>query len=303
MNRQEILDYYNIKPKSIKHKGMATIITTDNKKYVLKEVNKNQDFFNYLQLRNFNNFPNIYSSSLDKFQLTDYVEDNNIPVDQRLEDLIYLVSILHTKTTFYKNVDDDYVKEIYENTINKLNKIYKYYNDIQDMIELEVYMTPANYLLIRNISNIYLAIRQSRKYIEKWYSIIKNEHRIRCAYIHGNLSSSHLIENGDLYFISWDKSRIDLPIYDLEILYRNSFLDISLDSLLEIYQLKYPLKKEELYLLLSLLLIPDKIDLELAEYSKIKQVTNVVLYIEKILFYLKNNTNKSNYDTPHQYEN
>ena len=113
MNRQEILDYYNIKPKSIKHKGMATIITTDNKKYVLKEVNKNQDFFNYLQLRNFNNFPNIYSSNLDKFQLTDYVEDNNIPVDQRLEDLIYLVSILHTKTTFYKNVDDDYVKEIY----------------------------------------------------------------------------------------------------------------------------------------------------------------------------------------------
>ena len=44
MNRQEILDYYNIKPKSIKHKGMATIITTDNKKYVLKEVEKSRFF-------------------------------------------------------------------------------------------------------------------------------------------------------------------------------------------------------------------------------------------------------------------
>lgn len=299
MTKQELLEYYHIKPKSIKHKGMATIITTNDKKYVIKETKKEQDFFNYLSLRNFNNFPNIYSSNTDKIQLTDYIEDNNVPLVQRLEDLIYLTSILHTKTTFYKNVDDDYIKEIYENIINKLDQLYKYYNDIQDMIELEVYMSPANYLLIRNISSIYLSLRKSREYIEKWYSILKNEHRIRYAYIHGNLDSNHLIEGKDLYFISWDNSRIDLPIYDLEILYRNSFLDISLESLLEIYQLKYPLKEEELYLLLSLLLIPNKIDLKLAEYPKIKQVTNIVMYTDKIISYLENNTNKTDYNTPH----
>lgn len=300
MNKQELLDYYNIKPKSIKQKGTATIITTNDKKYVLKTIKKKQDFYDYLLIRNFNNFPNIYSKCDDKIELMDYIDDQQVPKDQKLEDLIYITSILHTKTTFYKNVDDDYIKEIYEGTINKLNDLYRYYNDIQDSIELEVYMSPANYLLIRNISNIYVVLNESRSYIEKWYSILKNEHRMRYAYIHGNLKDEHLLEKDDLYLISWDNSRIDLPVYDLEIFYRNSFTDISLNSLLEIYELKYPLKKEELYLLISFLLIPDKVDMQLSEYSKIKQVANIVLYINQMLSYLENNANKTDYNTHHQ---
>lgn len=300
MNKQELLDYYNIKPKSIKQKGTATIITTNDKKYVLKTIKKKQDFYDYLLIRNFNNFPNIYSKCDDKIELMDYIDDQQVPKDQKLEDLIYITSILHTKTTFYKNVDDDYIKEIYEGTINKLNDLYRYYNDIQDSIELEVYMSPANYLLIRNISNIYVVLNESRSYIEKWYSILKNEHRMRYAYIHGNLKDEHLLEKDDLYLISWDNSRIDLPVYDLEIFYRNSFTDISLNSLLEIYELKYPLKKEELYLLISFLLIPDKVDMQLSEYSKIKQVANIVLYINQMLLYLENNANKTDYNTHHQ---
>lgn len=300
MNKQELLDYYNIKPKSIKQKGAATIITTNDKKYVLKTIKKKQDFYDYLLIRNFNNFPNIYSKCDDKIELMDYIDDQQVPKDQKLEDLIYITSILHTKTTFYKNVDDDYIKEIYEGTINKLNDLYKYYNDIQDSIELEVYMSPANYLLIRNISNIYVVLNESRSYIEKWYSILKNEHRMRYAYIHGNLKDEHLLEKDNLYLISWDNSRIDLPVYDLEIFYRNSFTDISLNSLLEIYELKYPLKKEELYLLISFLLIPDKVDMQLSEYSKIKQVANIVLYINQMLSYLENNANKTDYNTHHQ---
>lgn len=297
MNNEEILTNYKIKPTSIKKKKKATIITAGDKKYVIKNKNRESDFYNYLITRNFNNFPNVYSKSNDKFEITDYINEQETPVEQKIEDLIYLSSILHTKTTFYKNIDLDTIKEIYESTIDKNNELFTFYNDIQDMIETEVYMSPANYLLVRNISTIYLAIKESREYIEKWYNIMKQEQKTRYSYIHGNLKNEHLIEGNDLYLISWDKSRIDLPIYDLIELYKNSFLDISLDKMLEIYELKYPLKKEEFYLLISLLLIPDKIDLKLSEYTKTKQVANMILYFEQILIYLENNTNKSNYNT------
>ena len=294
MNKKEILVYYNIKPKSIKKIGSASIITTDDKKYVMKKVNRKIDPFDYLLTRNFNNFPKVYSSIKDEVELTDYIEEKNTPTEQKLEDLVYLTSILHTKTTYYKTVDEDYQKNIYESILKKIEDMYEYYNNLQNIIELEVYMSPANYLLVRNISIIYLALRKSREYIEKWYEIITETNKVRLAYIHGNLEKNHLIEGNDLYLISWDKSRIDLPIYDLETLYRKNYLDTGLNSILEIYQSKYPLKKEEYYLLMSILLIPEKIDFNQAEYPKTKQVTHLILYIDKTLTYLENNTNKTN---------
>lgn len=294
MNKKEILERYNIKPKSIKYKGSASIITTDNKKYVIKKVNRRIDPFDYLLTRNFNNFPKVYSNVNDEIELTDYIEDKETPIEQKLEDLIYLTSILHTKTTYYKNVDEDYIKNIYESIISNQDKMMNYYNELQNMIELEVYMSPANYLLIRNVSIIYLSLRKSREYIEKWYEIINETKKVRLAYIHGNLEANHLIENDNLYLISWDKSRIDLPIYDIETLYKKNYLDTSLSSILEIYESKYPLKKEEYYLLMAILLIPERINLNNSEYSKTKEVTNIILYIDKTLTYLEKNTEKTN---------
>ena len=106
-------------------------------------------------------------------------------------------------------------------------------------------------------------------------------------------------ENNDLYLISWDNSRLDLPIYDLETLYRKSFMDISIREILEIYESKYPLKKEEYYLLMALLLIPEKIDITLKEYDKVKKVNNIILYIDKTLSYLEYNSNNTDNYTNH----
>ncbi len=301
MNKKELLEYLSIKPHSIKKIGSATIITSsDDHKYVVKRNNRKADSFDYLQTRNFNHFPRVYSNLQDEVELTDYIEESETPKEQKLQDLVYLTSILHTKTTFYKDVDDDYIKKIYEDLLEKQTNIYQYYSDLQNMIELEVYMSPANYLLIRNISLIYMALNQSRKYIEEWYRIIRNNHKVRYAYIHGNLEESHLLEGNDLYLISWDHSRVDLPIYDLEIFYRKSFLDIGLREILEIYESKYPFKKEEYYLLLALLLLPEKIDITLKEYSRVKKVTNLILYIDKTLSFLENNSKKANHHTQHQ---
>lgn len=299
MNKKELLEYLGIKPQSIKKLGSATIITAGNKKYAMKKNNRKADSFDYLQTRNFNNFPKVYSKLHDEIELMDYIEESQTPKEQKLQDLVYLDSMLHTKTTFYKDVDDDYIKKIYEQIIEKQNTMYRYYSELHNMIELEVYMSPANYLLIRNISIIYLALNESRKYIDKWYSIVTESHKVRYAYIHGNLEESHLIEGNNLYFISWDRSRIDLPIYDIETFYRKSFIDIGIREILEIYESKYPLKKEEKYLLIALLLIPEKIDITIKEYYKVKKVTNLILYLDKTLSFLEYNSNKTNNYTNH----
>ena len=61
-----------------------------------------------------------------------------------------------------------------------------------------------------------------------WYSKVKDNGSIRYAYTHGNLDINHLIESNNLYLISWDKSKIDFPISDIENFYRKNFLDINI---------------------------------------------------------------------------
>ena len=290
MINKELLDTLGIKIESIKKMGKVIIV---NNKYAIKEKNYDDKFYEYLKTRNFNYFPNTYNS-LDDHEIMDYIKDNELPTEQRLEDISYLDSILHLNTVFDKATDIDKIKEVYENTIKHLQELFNYYSNIQNTIEEEVYMSPANYLLIRNISLIYKAINLSREYLEKWYKVMEKSNSIRYVYIHGNLKSSHLLENSSLYLISWDKSQMDLPIKDIEIFYKNSYLDISLKDILTIYERKFPLKKEEKYLLYTNLLIPNKIDFNIPEYPKIREVSDLVLYLEDILNYLENDSKEAN---------
>ena len=83
MNKQELLKHYHIKPKSIQKLGSATIITEalHNKKYVIKSNHRKADSFDYLKSRNFNNFPQVYSTINDEVELFDYIEDSKIPIE------------------------------------------------------------------------------------------------------------------------------------------------------------------------------------------------------------------------------
>ena len=297
MTKEEIFNKLNITCISIKQKGNAKIINTNDRKYVMKKQNRKSDFYEYLLTRKFSYFPRVYTKVDDEIELMDYIESQETPNEQKLEDIAYLISILHIETYFDKNIDIDQIKEIYESMIDKQNNLSNYYHELQNIIEEEIYMSPANYLLIRNISTIYLALNKSREYIEKWYSKVKDTCSIRYAYTHGNLDINHLIESNNLYLISWDKSKIDFPISDIENFYRKNFLDINIMKILEIYENKFTLKNEEKDLLFSQLLLPDRIDYTGKEYYKTKQISNMILYIEKTLSNLKDNSKKANNNT------
>ena len=298
MTKDELLNKLGIKIQSIRKIKSQTVI---NNKYIYKKMTRKSDLYDYLLTRGFNHFPRVYSKVGDEIELMDYINSKNIPKEQRLEDLVYITSILHLNTSFDKVIDIDKIKEIYETTTNRLEYIKKHYLDKQNEIEEELYMSPSNYLLIRNISTLYKSIDLSKYYLDKWYTLVKDNTNIRYSFIHGNLKDDNILEDDNIYLISWDKSRIDFPIIDLEILYKNNYLDINIDNILSIYQKKYKLKEEETFLLFSYLLIPDVLNNYSSEYLRTKDVSNTVLYFDKTYNLLKNYSKESNNNTNNQY--
>lgn len=282
-----IFEDLSLKIDGINVKGKSTIITCGNNKYVLKECDNK--YYEYLKLRGFKYFPDIINKK-DNYLLEEYISNKELPINQRLEDMVYLTSLLHKSTSYYKKLDLDTIKEKYESIIAELDGLNKYYLSLQDMIEEEEFMSPTNYFLIRNISTIYYSLRLSREYLDKWYNSIKNTGIIRYSYIHNNLKLEHLLEDDNFYLISWNKSKIDMPIYDIVGLYKNNYKYIKIDILLDIYSNKYLLSTDEIYLLFSILLIPSRIDINLKEYSRMLEVSDMVLYIEETINSLKGYT-------------
>lgn len=270
-----------LEPKKIQKNKSSTIIeTNDKKKYVLKEYTADMKRkLDYLSSRNFNFFP--ASFDLDKYNVYEYIENNDISDEERLYDIMDLISLLHTKTTRYKNIDIDDYKIIYEEIDKELNYLNSYYTELNDLIDEEIYMAPSKYLLAKNISKIYSALYFCREELENWYDLVKNSTKTRVAYIHNNLELSHLLRNDNPYLISWEKSKVDLPIYDIYNLYRKYYKLTDFDVLLNNYQKRYPLKEEEIKLLFIKISIPFKIEFTKDEFSNTKKVKDLLEYLTR----------------------
>ena len=273
----KLLKENNINPKYFKKVKSATLV---NNEYVLKENKGNNKVFSYLDARNFNYYPSNKVLS-DKYVLYEYLKDYNISDDERAIELINLVSLLHSKTTRYNSISIDDYKKIYEDIDNKIDKLYSYYSDLNELIEQEIYMSPSNYLLVRNISKIYSSLNYCKNELDNWYELVKESKKQRVALIHNNLSLDHLIRNENSYLISWDKSKFDNPIYDLYNFYKNNYEKIEFSSLLEIYQKRYPLKQNELKLFFILISLPDKIEFTNNDFNNCKLVDKMLDYLYK----------------------
>lgn len=278
-NLREVLAKYDIPINKITILSNAKIV---DDKIVVKE-RKNDDIdktYSYLKSRSFDYFPEPIAM-LDKYELYPYIDSGYEPKEQKAMDLMYLLSLLHSKTTFYREVDIDRNKEIYENIVNDLYYLNNYYSDLITSIEKEVYMAPSSYLIARNINIIFESIYYSRNMIESWYKKIENNKNERVVNIHNNITLDHYIKSEKPYLISWNKSRIDSPIYDLLSFYKNHYLELDFDDLFNYYESSYPLKEEEKLLLFSYMSIPDKIELENDEYKMCIKINKMIDYLYK----------------------
>ena len=271
----DILKENDLRAHSYRKIGNVTIADTNRGKVVIKKINNDKEYiYNYLNTRNFNYYPEIIKK--DKYIISKYIEDIEIPDEQRIMDMIDLVSLLHSKTTHYKENSLDEYKRIYEDLSNNYEYLYEYYNDLINVLDERIFFSPSEYLIASNISYIFSSINIGKQYIEEWFKEIDGKDTMRKTIVHNNLKLSHFIRNKKDYLISWDKSKIDLPIFDLYNLYNNHYLDFDFYEILRKYESTYPLKKEERELLFILITMPSKIEYSGTEYDMCIKINNEI---------------------------
>ncbi len=283
----EILKKYEIRPRKYIREKNITFIETEKGKYVVKEKQENNKYIlDYLKSRNFDYLPQTLNSEQDNYEITRYIESYSVPNEQKILDLIDLVCLLHNKTTHYKDVTEDDYKEIYEDINNNIEHLYGYYTDLITIIESKVYMSPCEYLIARNITMIFNAINFSKQELEKWYEIVKEKRKKRLVVIHNNLALDHFLANEKKYLISWNKSKIGIPVFDIYKLYIKHGLEYNFDEIFKRYEKNYPLTKDERKLFFILISLPQKITLEKNEYENTKEAGKMIDLIYKTKMFI-----------------
>lgn len=276
---RKIASEYNIPINKITIKNNTRII---DDKIVLKKKKNNDlnNVYKYLKSRSFDYFPEPITID-NLYEVYPFLEDTYEPSEQKATDIMHLLGLLHSKTTFYREIDIDKNKEIYENISDELEYLNNFYNDLITMIEKEAYMSPSGYLIARNINIIFGSIYYAKHNLEEWYKKIDNNKNERVVNIHNNISLDHYIKNEKPYLISWNKSRIDSPIYDLLSFYKNHYLDFDFDDLFHFYESGYPLKEDERLLLFTYMAIPYKIEIMSDEYEMCIKINKMIEYLYK----------------------
>ena len=281
---QKFIEDNEVKVKKYTIKGKVLIVETDHGCYVFKDKTRNfkdnKDIYDYLDSRSFNYYPKILSDNKE-FVQTEYIPDKNYSKDQKIQDIMELVSLLHSKTTHYKEIDLDDYKRIYEDIKNNVSYLTSYYNDYMNIIDSHVIMSPSEYLLARNISIIFEMLYFCDQEIDKWYDLIKGQRKVRQTIIHNNLRLEHFRRNTKSYLISWDKARIDIPVFDIYKFYRRYSLNYDFSYLLKKYEKNYPLQDNEKLLLFTLISLPKKLEFSNNEYK------NSVLFAGEIDYLYK----------------
>lgn len=277
----DALRKYTLIPNKYLNIGKSTIINTDKGKFVFKQGNINRQILDYLKSRNFDYMPKSINSIDDNYRINEYIEEYKIPDEQKIIDLIHLVSLLHNKTTHYKEIDSEYYEEIYDDISGNVEYLYGYYTDIITLIESKVYMSPAEYLLATNINKVYNMIKLCDIKLQKWHDTIKEKKKQRNVVLHNNLSLDHFFRNDNSYLISWDKSKIDSPVFDIYKLYKKHALDFDFSYILTEYENNYPLFEDEKLLFETLIIMPDIIEFNNNNYENCKKVRKFIDFLEK----------------------
>ena len=225
----------------------------------------------------------------------DNLEAVNYDISEKLLDYIRVISLLHIKTSYYKEVNNLEYNFIYEELLSKINDTRNYYESLINGIESREYMSPIEYLIARNISLILYIINICFDLLEKYYSIVKGKSNIRVVTLYNNDIANVVKTKDSIYLTDFNSSYIDSPIYDILFIYNNYYNYIDLDTILNTYIKVFKLSEEELLLIKILVLLPSKIRIgtEVNDMIITKNIMNKIYKSLKILESNKEETSKT----------
>ena len=276
---KRIIEKY--KPLKYTIKGKTVNLFSTAGDYVIKPTKKNiKELFNYLNSRNFTNFPKIVEQN-DDYITYEYVGSLDTPKEQQLLDLVLVVSKLHNKTAYFKEVTEDKYTEIYDNIKSNILFLKDYYSKMYDEAFTEIYSSPSNYYFLLNYSLINNDLTFVENELDEWFNLVKEANKQRVCLVHNNLSLDHFVKGMDSYLLSWDKYSFDTPVIDIVNLYKNEYLTCDFSGILKEYLKNFKLSKDEEKLLFILLSLPNEIHKETSEFNNTCNVALVVDYIKR----------------------
>lgn len=289
MNSIELLA--NIyKPYKISYKGSTKIFKCTSGNYVIKNKKDKdiKELYSYLNSRNFTYYPKLIEDNRSDINVFEYIEDYSIDDEQKLNDLLNLVSLLHNKTSYYKEITNDKIKSIYEELLGRVEYIEDYFNKLIFDVEDNVFISPSSNILLINSTKVFDSLTFIKKEIDKWYQISIDKNKMRVCLLHNNLELDHYLKNKNDYLISWESSKIDTPIIDIVKLYKKVFLTLDFIDPLKTYLEKFPLNDSEMELLYIMLALPDELILTNDELKNVKNTRIFLDYIYKTENLIKN---------------
>lgn len=284
LNIEECLAKYDIQVKRITYFEKYIIIDSENEKYLLKKKDSNkEELFNHLKQINYNYYMPLINEYSDYYELYPYYDDNISGKYTKAKEMLYALALLHIKTTTYIDYNQDELKEIYEDTNNLIDNLTKYYLDLQDYLEGIEFLSPAQYLLMKNISRIHYLLRLAKSNLEDWFKDLES---VREVLLINNVSLNNFRVGEASYFVDFKDAKNGLVVYDLVNFYKNEVLNVDFFSLFSFYNSKYNLNKDELELFYTLICIPERITFTKNNYLDTLRVRRLVDYVGVTLEFL-----------------
>ena len=226
-------------------KGNVKIIETEDKKVVIKKKSKDMNsLFDYLNRRNFLCYPNIEKETRNDVEYEYYNEKKYFNQNDD-EDFIRTIADLHYKTTYYKDVSRLKYKDIYNTLIDNIDYLKDYYEKYISEADIETYMSPSNYLFVRNYSIVNSSLFYIEKELNAWYNLVKDKTKERVSVVHNNLRKDNFLRSDKDLLIGWENYMVDTPILDIYKLYKNEYKNIDFKSMFKVYNDTFKLTKEE----------------------------------------------------------
>ena len=166
---KKISEVFN--PRKITISGKSKIVDTDEGRFVIKKKSKDiKSLYDYLNSRSFTSYPELVDE-LDDEYVYKVVSEPEIPIEQKSLDMAKVLSSLHTKTAYFKDISADKIKEIYENIVSNITYLEGYYETLFNNLEIKEVLLPSEQVILEGRSKIKSLTEFLTNEAENWYNL------------------------------------------------------------------------------------------------------------------------------------